>query len=513
MISRRHFLQSAAAWSSLVALGEQANAETVNDYKALVCVFLYGGNDAYNTVLATDDASFRDAYSLVRNQQPSPIALLAPGTPADTSSQAGGTPAGFGGVLALTPAVAVPNRSFALHPKLPKLARLFNTDRRLAIVANVGPLVQPLTKAQYLNVVASGARSAGGIRIPTKLGAHNDQQNTWQAFSPEGATMGWGGLMTDRFVTGASANAYASISLGGNAVWLSGKDVNQYQMTPNGAVAMGGTSVFGSTGVGSALKRIASNGLTGPGASGTARTSHVLMSDLGVVGKRSVTAEAAIKAGFDAMPASDYHVGPASRLNYDSLYGGSFTNPLAAQLQAVARVISSRATLGLGVGRQVFFVQMGGFDTHDNQNANHAELMLKLNHALDYFDETLGLLGVQNQVTTFTASDFGRTFTSNGDGTDHGWGGHHFVMGGVVRGGKIYGTFPTLSNRNVAGNTTNNPNYDFASPDQLANGALLPTTSVDQLGATLATWFGVTAPDAIFTNLKNFSVKNLGFMA
>jgi uncharacterized protein (DUF1501 family) len=501
MISRRHFLHSAAAWSSMVALGEQANAQTVTDYKALVCVFLYGGNDTYNTVLATDTDSW-DAYRTVRNQQPSPIALLANVAP--DLSKSGGTPEWLGGVLPLTPSVAVPNRSLALHPKLTKLAGLFNTDRRLAIVANVGPLVQPLTKAQYLNVIASGASSSGGISIPKKLFSHNDQQNTWQAFSPEGATVGWGGLMTDKFVTGASANAYASISLGGNAVWLSGKKVNQYQMTANGAVAMGGTSVFGSTGVGSALKRIASNGLTGPGASGTARTSHVLMSDLGVVGNRSITAEAAITAGFIAVPPTDTRVGPASRLLYNSVYGNSINNSLASQLQAVARVIANRATLG--AGRQVFFVQMGGFDTHDNQNVNHTELMLKLDHALGYFDETLGLLGVQNQVTTFTASDFGRTFTSNGDGTDHGWGAHHFVMGGAVQGGKVYGTFPTFSNKN---DTNNN----FASPDQLANGALLPTTSVDQLGATLATWFGVTAPDTIFGNLKNFSVKNLGFMA
>jgi uncharacterized protein (DUF1501 family) len=502
MISRRHFLQSAAAWSSMVALGEQANAQTVSDYKALVCVFLYGGNDTFNTVLATDTNSW-SAYTTVRNQQPSPIALLANVAP--DLSKSGGTPEWLGGVLPLTPSVAVPNRSLALHPSLTKVAGLFNTSRRVAIVANVGPLVQPVTKAQYLAVAASGASSSGGINIPKKLFSHNDQQNTWQAFAPEGATMGWGGLMTDQFVSGASPNAYASISLGGNAVWLSGKKVNQYQMTANGAVSMGGTSVFGSTAVGSALKRIASNGLTGPGASGSARTSHVLMADLGVVGNRSITAESGITSAFTAMPATDARVGPASRLNYNSLFGGTFTNPLAAQLQAVARVIAGRSTLG--AGRQVFLVQMGGFDTHDNQNVNHTELMLKLDHALAYFDDTLGLLGVQNQVTTFTASDFGRTFTSNGDGTDHGWGAHHFVMGGAVQGGKVFGSFPTLGLKNTANNA-----FD-SSPDQLANGALLPTTSVDQLGATLAAWFGVTAPDTIFPNLKNFSVKNLGFLA
>jgi uncharacterized protein (DUF1501 family) len=156
----------------------------------------------------------------------------------------------------------------------------------------------------------------------------------------------------------------------------------------------------------------------------------------------------------------------------------------------------------------VFFVSMGGFDTHDAQNRNQADLMARLGHALRYFDTTLGALGLRNNVTTFTASDFGRTFTSNGDGTDHGWGSHHFVMGGAVRGGDIYGSFPTLGLKN-----TNNNFFD-SSPDQVNNGSLLPTTSVDQFGATLARWFGV--PDSslndIFPNLANFSQRNLGFM-
>jgi uncharacterized protein (DUF1501 family) len=155
----------------------------------------------------------------------------------------------------------------------------------------------------------------------------------------------------------------------------------------------------------------------------------------------------------------------------------------------------------------VFFVSMSGFDNHDNQNYSHAELMARLDHALGYFDETLGLLGAQNMVTTFTASDFGRTFTSNGDGTDHGWGAHHFVMGGAVRGGRIVGSFPKLGIKN-----TNDNNFD-SSDDQLGNGVLLPTTSVDQLGATLATWFGASNPGQIFTNLGRFGSQNLGFMA
>ena len=489
----------------MLAMGQQANAQTVSDYKALVCVFLYGGNDTYNTVLATDTASWA-AYTAVRNQQPSPLNLMAPGTAADASLSMT-DPKAWGGVLPLSPVTAIAGRSLALHPMLGRLQTAFNTDRRLAIVANVGTLTQPLTKDQYNALASKGTTSANGVSMPRKLFSHNDQQNTWQAFAPEGATVGWGGQLVDAF-KGSNANAYASISLGGNAVWLSGKDVRQYQIGTSGPVVMGGssTSVYGSTAVSNALRRIASNGLSGTGATGKARASHVLMADLGVVGQHSIDAEAAMLSAFNStQPASDSRIGPASRAQYNSIYGGAAqNNPLALQLQAVARVIASRASLG--AGRQVFFVQMSGFDTHDNQNVNHAELMIKLNQALGYFDDTLGLLGVQNKVTTFTASDFGRTFTSNGDGTDHGWGAHHFVMGGAVDGGKVFGSFPTLAAKNTADN-----NFD-GSTDQLLNGVLLPKISVDQYGATLASWFGVSDLDAVFPNLKNFSSRNLGFM-
>ncbi|MEO5735306.1 MAG: DUF1501 domain-containing protein, partial [Rubrivivax sp.] len=152
----------------------------------------------------------------------------------------------------------------------------------------------------------------------------------------------------------------------------------------------------------------------------------------------------------------------------------------------------------------------GGFDTHDGQNRNQADLLARLDQALSYFDSTLGGLNARSNVTTFTASDFGRTFTSNGDGTDHGWGSHHFVMGGAVNGGDLYGTFPVLATKNASNN-----NFD-GSPDQLANGALLPQTSVDQLGYTLGSWFGVPQSSllSIFPNLSNFDVsaRNLGFM-
>lgn len=495
MISRRHFLQQVGTWTTMLSMGHAA-AQTASDYKALVCVFLAGGNDAYNTVLPTDSTSW-SAYNAVRNQQPSPISLLQPYAAADLS-KAVGSPEWLGGVLPLSGRIPS-GRSVGLHPRLKRLQGLFNTERRLAVVSNVGPLIEPLSKDQY-------SRATG--RVPKKLFSHNDQQNTWQALAPEGATLGWGGLLVDAFVpSDQNPGLFGAISVSGNAVWLAGQKVKPYQMGSGGAVVMGGGgTLFGSSAVASALKRIASNGMTGPSAVGAARAGHVLMADLGTIAQRSIDAEAHISAALQAVPATDVRVGPDTRLKYSNLYGVQTDNNLAKQLQAVARTIGARSTLG--AGRQVFFVQLGGFDTHDNQNFNHADLMARLDHALAYFDETLAALGVRNMVTTFTASDFGRTFTSNGDGTDHGWGGHHFVLGGAVNGGAVYGSLPTLAPKN-----TSNNNFD-GSADQIGNGALLPTTSVDQYAATLGKWFGLSDSQLnnVFPNLRNFSTRYLSFV-
>ena len=193
--------------------------------------------------------------------------------------------------------------------------------------------------------------------------------------------------------------------------------------------------------------------------------------------------------------------------------GGAGKFGLAEQLRIVARIIGGASKPASGIKRQVFMVRLDGFDTHDGQPIGHARLMGRLSMALDYFNTLLAspAIDAANAVTVFTASEFGRTFGSNGDGTDHGWGAHHFVMGGAVRGGDFYGRFPQLAVKN-----TNNNNFD-ASPDQLGNGALLPQTSVDQLGATLGRWFGLSDTQLleVFPNLANFNVghRNLGFMA
>jgi uncharacterized protein (DUF1501 family) len=508
--SRRLFLRRSAQMSmfgaaaplalNLSALSTAA-AQTASDYKALVCVFLFGGNDSMNMVLPTDASSWAN-YTAIRNQAPDPIALLAPGT-AVNAGAAVGTPARLGGVLPLTPTNAQ-GRSFALHPLMASMQTLFNTDKRLAIVPNVGPLRMPTTKAQYANATHPK---------PAKLFSHNDQQNTWQSFRAEGATQGWGGRLGDLLGSQNARSAFTAISASGNAVWLSGETTRQYQLSSGGAIRMGANTagtIYGSTAVTASLERVVRN----------TRGGHVLESDLAAVAGRSLDAELLLRqalkpasdASFGTPPASGaYNAATDPKLMYlNPLTGAMTANSLAQQLQAVARMIDAGSSASLGAQRQVFFVSLGGFDTHDLQNRNHAVLMAQLAQALSYFDTVLGAMGKRSNVTTFTGSDFGRTFTSNGDGTDHGWGAHHFVMGGAVRGGDLYGNFPVLGAKNA-----NNNSFD-SSPNQLSNGSLLPETSVDQLAATLARWFGASDAQCldVFPNLNQFnaSARNLGFM-
>ena len=501
--SRREFLRRAGALSflgaasplalNLAALGS-ASAQSAGDYKALVCLFLAGGNDAYNTVLATDAPSWAN-YVKVRTQAPDPIALRAPGV-APVAAAAAGSPDRLGGVLALDP-LRPQGRAFAVHPQLAGVRDLFAAGR-LAVLPNIGTLRRPTTKADYRNPA---------FPRPAALFSHNDQQSTWQTLAVEGASSGWGGRMGDLLMSQNGAGAvFTSVSTSGNAVWLAGRQVHQYPVSTGGAIRIGGigaTTLFGSA---TALTRM--NGIVR-----NARSADLLARDHAAVAGRSIDAEVLLSAALP--PAAQAPFGTAGLasgatdplLQYDNpLTGAKATNSLAQQLQMVARLVAARGSLG--VKRQVFFVSLGGFDNHDLQNPGHADLMARLSHGLAYFDAVLGALGVRDGVTTFTASDFGRTFTSNGDGTDHGWGGHHFVAGGAVKGRDLYGDFPVYGLPDGSGG--------FTSPDQIGNGALLPRTSVDQLGATLGRWFGLS--DAalldVFPNLSQFdaSQRDLGFM-
>lgn len=510
-IDRRHFMRLTAGMAGLstaTAFGLQmaavgsAAGQTATDYRALVCIFLYGGNDSNNMVLATDGDTW-GRYWTARNQGSDPIALMPPGTPAlapgATSPVTGRVsaltkPENWGGVLPIVPrtAQAVPAgtnasaRTFALHPLMQPAKDLFDAGR-LAVLANVGTLIQPTTKAQY------NARNAP---LPASLFSHNDQQSLWQAGATEGARTGWGGEMGDLLASMNGQNTiFTAITTTGSAVFLSGNSIVQYPLSTNDAPAVKvngavGSSLFGSKAAPAALQALL--------------TDTVQASDFGndyaTVTARSMAAASVINSAFTQSVVTAIPSPPA----YTNPRGATETNAVAMQLRTVARMIAAGPTFGLK--RQVFLVNGGSWDSHDTQNADQSNNLAKLAHALSYFDAILGNIGgvdYRGAVTTFTASDFNRTINTNGDGTDHAWGGHHLIMGGAVRGGDIYGRFPTI------GQDLNG----FVNPDGVG-AALVPTTSVDQYAATLGAWFGVSASDlaTIFPNLGNFSQRDLGFV-
>lgn len=467
-------LQATPLALSLLAAGSAIGSSS--DYRALVCLFMGGGNDAMNMVLPTDAASW-SAYQAGRASLPDSIALLPAGTAADSTAPAG-TPAALGGVRPLTPVVDAgdPNlgRGFALHPAMADVARLFHSGR-LAIVPNVGPLIQPLTLDAY---------RAGIQPRPARLFSHNDQVSTWQAMAPDGARTGWAGRLADRVASLNGSTAFTAISTAGQAVLLSGDSVFQYQVGPRGAEAVAALSgsLFGSSEATAQLRGLLADS-----------NEHLLARERTRVVQRSIGAQADFQAAFDAaqvLEPTPYR---------QPVTGEDADNPLARQLKTVARIITARDALK--VQRQVFYVSLGGFDTHDGQNRRHADLMARVSHAIGYFDAALEQAGMLDNVTLFTASDFGRALSTNGDGTDHGWGGHHFVVGGrQVRGQRLHGRFPSL---------------EAAAGDLIGSGSLLPSLSVDQLGGTLGRWFGVGDGDlaAVFPNLANFDTRDLGFLA
>ncbi|MFN3375220.1 MAG: DUF1501 domain-containing protein [Burkholderiaceae bacterium] len=449
---------------NLAAIGEAA-AFNATDYRALVCVFLYGGNDYANTVITYDDASY-NRYASIRG-----------GGGGQTAGGIALAKSDLVGTL-LNPTTALPDgRQYALHPSMPGMANLFNTGKA-AVLLNVGPLVVPLTRAQY--------NSADRVRypLPPKLFSHNDQQSIWQSSSPEGSTVGWGGNLGDLALSSNTNALFTCMSVTGNAVFLSGDSALSYQVSTRGAVAINGVknNVYGSAGVRSALTTL----IQQPSA-------HLLEHEYTRVTSRAVTAESQITAAL-------------ATSNPTTVFPTN--NGLADQLKMVARLIGARNALG--AKRQVFLVSMGGFDLHDNLIAQQPGLLQRLSEAVTAFYNATVELGVADKVTTFTASDFGRTLSSNGDGSDHGWGSHHFMVGGAVKGKAFYGSAPPVSVTNTA-----------APEDQwhVGQGRLLPSTSVDQYAATLATWFGVAPSElnGILPNLRNFGSAsypiNLGFMA
>jgi len=436
---------AAAPWAlNLAAMGEAA-AATASDYKALVCVFLYGGNDYGNTLIPYDNTR----YALYQGMRPTlayPLSALTP--------------------TLLTPTTALPGGiQYALAPELAPLLPLF-TSNRLAVMLNVGTLVLPTTKAQY---------SAKSVPLPPKLFSHNDQQSVWQSSAPEGATSGWGGRMGDLFEAGNGNATFTCVNVSSNAVFLSGHTAVQYQVSPNGPVALNGVKnpLFGSATCSAALRSLV-----------TAPRTHLFENEYTRVMSRSLVAGDALTTALAGGPAITT-VFPAG-------------NGLAEQLKLVARMISTASEVG--AKRQVFFVSMGGFDNHDGLASIHPGLLTSVADAMSAFYNATVELGVANRVTSFTASDFGRTLTGN-DGSDHGWGGMHFMLGGAVNGGRYYGSVPIVANDG---------------PDDVGQGRLLPSTSVDQYAATFGKWFGISDTDllTVLPNLAhwNTSQRTLGFV-
>lgn len=454
--SRRAFMQRASVLSmagsaapfvmNLAAIGEAA-ASTASDYKALVCVFLYGGNDYANT-LVPYDANQYAVYKAQRSNLAFPQSVLAP--------------------TVLNPAVALPSGAqYALAPGLAKLLPIFNAGK-MAVMLNVGTLVQPTTKAQY---------TAKSVKLPPKLLSHNDQQSYWQASGAEGAPSGWGGRIGDLFQSGNDTSALTCINVSGNAVFLTGRSAVQYSVAPTGPVALNArNSLQGSASAANLLQSLISGKVTG---------NHLFESAHGNVGARAIDLYNLVTSALANAPATST-VFPAA---------ADPSSSLGAQLKAVARQISVSQQMGLK--RQVFFVSTGRFDNHDELDTLHPLLLTNLADALRAFYDTTVELGVANQVTTFTASDFGRALTANNDGSDHGWGSMHFVLGGAVKGGRYYGINPILANNG---------------PDDIGQGRLIPTMAVDQYAATLASWFGVSASNlsTVVPNIGNYAGSALG---
>ena len=467
--SRREFMKTASyaamagvtasplmhSMRALAAMSSHA-AAAATDYKALVCVFLSGGNDGHGTLIATDPDSFA-AFTTAR-------------------SGAQGLAYSMSDLLPIAPITAQSGRTFALNPYLTGVQNLFNVGRA-AMVANTGTLIAPVTKAEW---------NAGTASLPRSLFSHFDQTNAWEAVAADGANRGWGGRMADLLESMNSNASFTCISTSGTSLFLSGQTAFQLRVSSAGALAAYGIQnpLFGSAQGTAALQAIIS-----------ADDTNLFAKEYEVVVRRSLEAQSALAAAM--VPAGPTGVANPTQF-LDPATGNLTDNQLAQSLQTVARVIAGRTALG--VSRQVFFVQLGGFDTHDTQAKRHSTLLSQLGAAFEYFDQLMVTAGLGGQVTLFTASDFGRTLTANSDGTDHGWGSHHIVAGGGVVGQDIYGQYPI-----VGANQAND----------VGAGRLIPTTAVEQYGGTLARWMGLTDSQVreVFPNFANFgSNPYLGLM-
>jgi uncharacterized protein (DUF1501 family) len=448
-----------------------AQSGDFSDYKALVCLFLSGGNDSNNWIVPTDTTTY-GSYGSIRGNLAIPQSSLHP----LRTGPSGGDPAYQDG----------DGHTYGFHPSCVELQTLFGEDK-LACVFNVGTLVRPITRAEYLS-------NATGTR-PPQLFSHSDQVTQWQTSIPDQPPVtGWGGRVADILdsVANPSGNISMAVSVNGANTFEIGNLVSQYHVSTTGAVTLSGDLMTNN-----ALR---------------VRTLRKILA----LNNSTATANLQQRAYADVV---DRAVATGDLLNTsiantasDTFWTVPFPNTtLGNQLKMIARLIEARGPTEFNMKRQIFFCSVGGYDTHTAQitlnpandplTGTHANLLNEVSECMFAFQRAMEQLGVSDKVTTFTASDFSRTFPTNSQGSDHGWGAHHIIMGGAVNGGETYGSIPT---------------FVINGPDDTGTGRWIPTLSVDQYSATLAKWFGVDPGAnmaAIFPNLSRFSTPDLGFMA
>jgi uncharacterized protein (DUF1501 family) len=448
-MKRRSFLVHAGALAGSAALGQlgafAARAATAGDYKALVCIFLYGGNDTNNMVVPIDTAGYAN-YAKLRSTLALSQAQLLP------LAVSGNAPA------------------YGLHPALPGLQSLWNSGN-LAIIANVGTLVQPLTKAQYLLTTSVK---------PESLFSHIDQQHQWQASisNTSSSNTGWGGRLADQL---ASLNVNASvppmISTGGNNLFVTGAASQALVIPTSGSF-----------------------GLSGYTASSADAARRSALAQLLNIDQQADLVKAAenVMTGALASSAALNPILTTTDATLTARFGG-LTSNFARQLLAIAKVVEARASLG--ARRQVFLATLGSFDTHTDEVNRQQTLLAELDAGLTAFHGAMADIGAGSSVTSFTLSDFSRTLLPNtGGGTDHAWGSHHLVIGDAVHGGRMFGSMPTLA---------------LGGPDdEGVEGRWIPTIAVDQYAATLAAWFGADATTlaSVLPNLASFTPSTLAFV-